>query len=240
MKEEIYAIPLWDAFRKGTECPLCEIQTDIEKKYIDRLLDGSTVMDVDFNKKLKDYTFCENHFNKLYEYPDKLGLALIVARILSYELKDLEKMKKGSQSDSSLARMFFKRESSEGYTRKDKECYLCKNIDKTMSEYIDTLVKLWEDNKEFRNLYSESKGFCLNHFHSVIRQSHRVAKKLAREEFVNMSFRIQQENMARLFEEINWFIKKFDYRYADEPWKTSRDSLFRSIIKLVGNFNGDL
>lgn len=46
--------------------------------------------------------------------------------------------------------------------------------------------------------------------------------------------------MARLFEEINWFIKKFDYRYADEPWKTSRDSLFRSIIKLVGNFNGDL
>lgn len=29
MKEEIYAIPLWDAFRKDTECPLCAIQMDV-------------------------------------------------------------------------------------------------------------------------------------------------------------------------------------------------------------------
>lgn len=240
MKEEIYAIPLWDAFRKGTECPLCEIQTDIEKKYIDRLLDGSTVMDVDFNKKLKDYTFCENHFNKLYEYPDKLGLALIVARILSYEMKDLEKMKKGSQPDSSFARMLFKRDSNENNVRKDKECYLCGQIDKTIAEYVETLIKLWENNKEFRNLYESSKGFCLGHFHSVIKQSNMLTKKLAREEFVKVTFRIQQENMERLYEELDWFIKKFDYRYVDEPWKTSRDSLYRSIIKLVGNFNKDL
>ena len=57
MKEEIFAIPLWDAFREDKECPLCVIEMDIEKKYIDRLLDGSTVMDVEFNKKLKDYIF---------------------------------------------------------------------------------------------------------------------------------------------------------------------------------------
>jgi len=45
MKEEIFAIPLWDAFRKDTECPLCEIQMDVEKRYIESVLDGETVMD---------------------------------------------------------------------------------------------------------------------------------------------------------------------------------------------------
>lgn len=48
MKEEIFAIPLWDAFRKDTECPLCAIQMDVEKRYIESVLEGETFMDWDF------------------------------------------------------------------------------------------------------------------------------------------------------------------------------------------------
>ena len=55
-----------------------------------------------------------------------------------------------------------------------------------------------------------------------------------------MNYKIQLENMERLNDELNWFIKKFDYRFVDEPWKNSRDSLFRSIIKLTGYFIDDI
>ncbi|MGB4372287.1 MAG: DUF6062 family protein [Halanaerobiales bacterium] len=240
MKEEIFAIPLWDAFREDKECPLCVIEMDIEKKYIDRLLDGSTVMDVEFNRKLKDYIFCENHFRKLFEYPDKLGLALIVARLFSYEIKDMEKEKNRAKPDHSLVNIFSRKNSNEKSSNKDKECYLCKHIDKTMSEYIETLVKLWEKNKEFRALYESSKGYCLGHFHRVIKQANRLYDKRVKEEFLNLNYKIQLENMERLNDELNWFIKKFDYRFVDEPWKNSRDSLFRSIIKLTGYFIDDI
>lgn len=239
MKEEIYAIPLWDAFRKDTECPLCVIQSDIEKKYIDELLDGDTVMDVEFNKKLKNYTFCEKHFKGLFEYPDKLGLALIVEKLLTYEMRHLEQKKSEGKALNPLAKMFHRRNSNERGLSEDKKCYLCGHIEETMSIYIKTLLYLWEENREFRTIYESSRGYCHKHFHSVINQANKFAGKQAGEEFLNLTFKIQQENMKRLNEELNWFIKKFDYRFVNKPWKNSRDSLFRSIIKLTGNFIPD-
>ena len=35
--------------------------------------------------------------------------------------------------------------------------------------------------------------------------------------------------LAELKEDISWFCKKFDYRYTDEPWYNSKDSVERSI-----------
>jgi hypothetical protein len=35
--------------------------------------------------------------------------------------------------------------------------------------------------------------------------------------------------MDTLREDIKWFIKKFDYRYEEEPWKNSKDSVERTI-----------
>ena len=35
--------------------------------------------------------------------------------------------------------------------------------------------------------------------------------------------------LAELKEDISWFCKKFDYRYNDEPWYNSRDSVERAM-----------
>jgi hypothetical protein len=45
---------------------------------------------------------------------------------------------------------------------------------------------------------------------------------------------MQIENMERIQREVNWFTKKFDYRYENEPWGNSKDSIPRSIQKIVG------
>jgi hypothetical protein len=45
---------------------------------------------------------------------------------------------------------------------------------------------------------------------------------------------MQITNMSRIQEDVNWFTKKFDYRYNDSPWKTSKDAIVRSIQKLSG------
>ena len=46
----------------------------------------------------------------------------------------------------------------------------------------------------------------------------------------------EKENLDRLEEELDWFIKKFDYRYREEPWKTSKDALPRTILKINGHW----
>ena len=56
----------------------------------------------------------------------------------------------------------------------------------------------------------------------------------AKEEFLLATIRIYNENMTRINEELAWFINKFDYKYKDEPWINSKDSVPRALTKLNG------
>ena len=37
--------------------------------------------------------------------------------------------------------------------------------------------------------------------------------------------------MKRVRDDVAWFINKFDHKYANEPWKNSKDSLTRAMVK---------
>ena len=52
--------------------------------------------------------------------------------------------------------------------------------------------------------------------------------------FTEILTKIELENFDRILKKVNWFTKKFDYRYNECPWGNSKDSLPRSIEKLVG------
>jgi len=52
--------------------------------------------------------------------------------------------------------------------------------------------------------------------------------------FVKLLNKLYLDNMKRLQEDLEWFINKFDYRYADEPWKNAKDALPRAIQKING------
>ena len=48
-----------------------------------------------------------------------------------------------------------------------------------------------------------------------------------------------ENNLARVQEDIDWFIDKFDYRNADAPWKNSKDAVPRGMQKLKGSYPSD-
>ena len=45
---------------------------------------------------------------------------------------------------------------------------------------------------------------------------------------------LETRNLDRMQEDISWFIKKYDYRFGDQPWKNSRDAVERTVNKLRG------
>ena len=48
-------------------------------------------------------------------------------------------------------------------------------------------------------------------------------------DFVKDCEEIQNKYIEELKEDISWFCKKFDYRYNEEPWYNSKDSVERSM-----------
>ena len=232
MKQKIYEIPIWDAYEiENCECPICSIEKKIEDQFIETLF-TEMVMDVNLNPQLtKDFRFCHEHFEKLYKYPDKCGLAILTDRILYLEMSALQEVKKAPVIKKSIKPAFLRKSSP--VASEDKECLLCNKLHKDMSNYIDTLRKLWDKDPKFKEIFSNSRGFCLEHFTELINSQN------CSETFRNTCIAVQESNLKRLQEELQWFITKNDYRFVNEPWKTSKDALLRTILKLIGNYDSN-
>lgn len=240
MKEKIYEIPIWDAYNiENCECPLCSIEKKSDDDFIGALF-TEMVMDVRLNPQLvKDYDFCHEHFEKLYRFPDKCGLAVLTNRILYSKREGLKLSATNNQeAKKSSFKSFFSKDKQNEVVSFQKECLLCSRLDSSMDNYLETMLQLWVKEDKFKDLYKTSRGLCLKHFNEVLSLSDiHVKNEAQRNEFKSVTLELQGKNMARLQEELEWFISKFDYRFKDEPWKTSKDALIRTIHKLIGNYN---
>lgn len=74
----------------------------------------------------------------------------------------------------------------------------------------------------------------MEHFGLLLERADKELSGKTKEEFVEVTVKLYNENMRRINEDLAWFINKFDYKYKDEPWKNSKDSVPRALIKLNG------
>ena len=99
---------------------------------------------------------------------------------------------------------------------------------------ISTVLLLWQSDLEFRRKLKEQPYFCLPHYSRLLDLA---KKKLSKKEFSDFYSDMSQPQMKyldSLYEDVSHFCRKFDYRYEDEPWGNSKDSVERTIKFLSG------
>lgn len=241
MKEKLYTIPLNDAVAAGDECPLCFANRELERDAIDFAIGpGASYMESDIREQTDDKGFCKHHFQMMFEYGNSLGNALILKTHVIKMRRDLAKeMKRYSPGKGGL---FVKSEKSnvENYLENlEDKCFVCDYYRDTYERYIATFFYLYENDSEFVDKIKNGKGFCLHHMKDLIGKSDKYMKKDKKEEFIKILFDLQDKNLARIEEDISWFVDKFDYRYKDADWKESKDAIPRTIQKLVSGYPAD-
>jgi len=237
LKYHINTIPLWDAVKKETECPICSIREDLEEKYLDVYL-GGAVMEPDVRKQTNEKGFCAKHYKGLYEKQNRLPVGLMthtrlwsinndIAPLMDSIYKD--SVKKDKKKETLKLNKLID-ELSSNY----KSCVICDRIKKDLEQYIYTLTYMWSKEREFRDALKLSKGFCIEHFGCVLASARDNMKQKDKTVFIPMVINLQKENLQRMEKEIKWFTDKFDYRNQKEPWGNSHDALPRVIGKLSG------
>ena len=93
MKEELYTIPVNDAFDKDCECPLCQMYKEIEDEAIEFTL-GPSYMEDDIRMETDKTGFCVNHIKRLYDSQNRLGIALMLHTHMKHNIKSIEKLAK--------------------------------------------------------------------------------------------------------------------------------------------------
>ena len=246
MKEQIETIPVNDAFDSGDECPFCWLRRQAEQRAIRYVLGpGASYMEPDVREVTDEKGFCPEHMQKMYDYGNALGNALIMQtyfvgllKAMDRQLEDFEIPPKKSlfggrkqkpQEKPSFAQWLKKRQSS---------CYLCEKNAYNMRRYYNTFFFLLKD-PEFRGKVEACKGFCVTHFAELMEAAEEFLPNAQREWFYKTVPALARENLARVQGDLDWFIAKFDYRNASADWKNSRDAVSRSMQKLKGIYPTD-
>ena len=247
----LYTIPVWDAYKKESECPVCELYKVLEQQYLDAALGGG-MMESDIRLETNAQGFCNKHLRDLYEMQSMLSLALTMHThlkdVIAGAQKDLDILDAAIAQEAGLpiakkAARYLTRggeiaQASEALAssaeRRQESCHICGKIDANIGRYIDALLHMWREEKEFKKAFAESKGVCMAHLPILTRTASAKLAGEDRRQFLGTLVRLQRENLARLEKEIEWFTLKFDYRNTDKPWGNSKDAVPRTLEKLRG------
>ena len=117
MAEQLYTIPVNDAFTTDCECPICEMNRQLERNAIDYTM-GPSYMEDD----------------------NRLGLALMLKTHTDKTIRDLKALSTGKPVVSGG---LFKKQASSSVSdyikRLENSCFICNRMKETSMRYIDTI-----------------------------------------------------------------------------------------------------
>lgn len=251
MKYHIDTIPVWDAYKRGGECPLCDIEEHNEQEYLDVFM-GASVMEPSRRVEVNERGFCQRHLSLMFGNGNRLGLALMAHTHLKETMAKLDAISAaavecaaGESKKPAPARLLGRAtksspqlkgidEQAQLAAQTAKTCLFCERLSETMERYVHTLVYMWKHETEFKRAFDESKGLCLKHFAQVMAAAPEQLSGAELEQFVRALTDVQARNLQRIEKELEWFTLKFDYRNADKPWGNSQDAVERTLRKLRG------
>lgn len=222
MKEQIYTIPLNDAFSKNDGCSLCRLFNELETNEIDRIT-GAAMMEPNVRVETNERGFCFRHFEMIANNGKRHPTALIIQSHLE-EITSSIKKKKG------IAAL-------KKYIEKlDNDCYICNRLNNIETSIIKNFFYLYSNDENFVKKVDAQSSICFPHAKLLLKFAETELHKKETSTFCDKLSEKLLGEIEILQKDINWFCKKFDYRYKDEDWKNSKDSIERTILTLTGQY----
>lgn len=221
MIEKIYTIPVNEAFDLYDGCPFCALYKRLEMNEIDIIL-GASMMEPDIRIKTNEQGFCEKHYVQMFAKQNRLGLALMLESHLSEEI--IPDIKGGA-----LAKLFKPAADNKKIDKQVHSCYVCGRVKFSLGKMMENTALLWEKEREFKEKLSKQPYFCVRHYSELTNIASYTLSKKINADFSDSAKSVMLAYAEKLLADVSWYIKKFDYRYEDEPWNDSKDAVERAL-----------
>ena len=229
MEEKIYTIPVNEAFDESDGCPFCRLKKKLEDTERELIM-GASMMEPDIRIKTNKLGFCKKHFSKMFEMNNRLSLALMLESHLD------EVMNKTIILKDSIIGKDNTKKASENMQAVKGSCYICEKTEEKFEKMMLCSIILWQNGNEFKEKMSKQPYFCLEHASLFLEYARVKLDKKSFAVFAKQLSDVQSAYISSLKDDVSWFCKKFDYRYDNEPWGNSKDSVERAIKFLQSDY----
>ena len=201
MREDICSIPISEIFEPKDGCPFCRMRDMLEDRMA-TYITGAAMMEPDVRIETNRQGFCKDHFDQILQRGSRLSVALILESLLDEIANDIFPEDPKAPLKKVLA----------AADRRHHSCFVCDNVNKNMEHLSSTVIKLWQTEPEFRDLYAAQKMPKKNYI-----------------PFAAETRRLSKNYLDTVKGDTTHFCRMFDYRNAGGDWGNSRDAIERSI-----------
>lgn len=222
MRDDITTIPVSEVFEPCDGCPICRLRNTLEERVVDYIT-GAAMMEPDVRQETNKQGFCITHYRQMLAKRNRLSVALM----LESHLEELDRQVFGS---SGIMGKSAKKQGESAATAA-VSCFVCNQIDHAMVRMLATVCRMWENERDFRELFSRQPALCLPHFSDLTAVCTRTMNKKYAPDFMKAASAVSRKYLEELKGDVSHFCKMFDYRNnsADADWGNSRDSIERAV-----------
>lgn len=215
MRNDICTIPVNEVFEKQDGCPICRMYETVENHILDYIM-GAAMMEPDVRIETNRQGFCPDHFDKMMARRGRLSLALM----LESHIAELEGIVKKADKTKAL----------------EKDCFVCNKIEWGMSRMLDTVIRSYETDRDFRALFDSQPRFCLKHYNMLAALGDKKKMRKYHKEFQKSLYDITSGYVKELHADLTKYCSMYDYRNSGEgaDWGNSRDAVERTVGFLTG------
>ena len=226
MNSSILTIPVEDVFKPKEGCPMCNMHTMLEDRFIEYIL-GAAMMEPDIRIETNKKGFCGEHFEMMLKRKNKLSLALI----LDTHLQELDK------TVFSASTLLDKSAKVKKAKEKANSCFVCENIAYAENNLTKAIYNMYTNDKAFKQLFKEQEFICLPHFVKLCENAVKQLNKKDYPLFLKDCEALAHNYIKTLESDVHHFTTMFDYRNSgpDADWGNSKDSIERTINFLTSN-----
>lgn len=218
MREDICSIPVNDVFGPKEGCPFCRMRDMLEQRSAEYVT-GAAMMESDVRVTTNEQGFCSRHFAMMLKAGSRLSNALILESHLKKISEELIPKKVSGRPDKKVIAALEKLKNS---------CFVCNRVEMNMNNMVRIIYAMWQEDAEFRQLYSEQKYICLEHYTLLLSGAQKAMGRNTGS-FYEVTAALAGGYLEELQGDVSHFCKMFDYRNADGDWGNSRDSIERAV-----------
>lgn len=169
-------------------------------------------MEPDWRGRLLEKGLCGVHLRRLFEGSARLGMAILTKSLVDQAGEMLETNEKSRKPVSPAA-----------------SCLACSDLEEAFCHYVDSFLLTYKREADFREKANRS-ALCLPHLWEMLRY---MGQKRWRDIDLEKEFLTSAlQRLQGVQKDLDWFIKKFDYRFDNEPWNGAEDALERALSLL--------
>ncbi len=236
MAEQLYTIPINEAFDEYDGCPMCRLRSKLETQSLNYIM-GAAMMEPDIRIVTNKLGFCRNHFHSMLSMGNRLSLALMMEshlQAVAQLVPDPEEKKPGKLGK---IKKYDGESPAPQMMEQVKSCYVCQRSADFEKKYISNVIYIWKKDPEFREKLKKQPYFCLEHTAALLAEGKKDLSEANYLQFSQDILELCRSHIEKLHRDVGSFCRSFDHRYAADPLTPeAKTSVEDSIAFLSGDF----